>query len=48
MIRDIVHDPMLLSKKSSEAGIGDLGIVQDLQDTLKPQQRTVVWAWLPT
>ena len=35
MIRDIVHDPMLLSKKSSEAGIGDLGIVQDLQDTLK-------------
>ena len=35
MVREIVHDPMLLSIKSSEASINDLNVAIDLLDTLK-------------
>ena len=35
MVREIVHDPMLLAIKSSEANINDLNVAIDLLDTLK-------------
>ena len=34
MVRPIVHDPILLAKKSVPAGKEDLPVVQDLLDTL--------------
>ena len=34
MIREIVHDPLLLARKSEKATEKDLGVVQDLKDTL--------------
>lgn len=35
MIREIVKDPIILSRKSIDATIDDLDIVQDLKDTIK-------------
>ena len=35
MIRPIIHDPIFLAQKSSEATEADLPIAQDLVDTLK-------------
>ena len=35
MVREIVHDPMLLSIKSSEANMNDINVAIDLLDTLK-------------
>ena len=35
MVREIVHDPVFLSQKSSPATEEDLGIAEDLLDTLK-------------
>ena len=34
MVREIVHDPILLARKSKPAGKEDLAIVRDLLDTL--------------
>ena len=34
MIRPIIHDPVLLSRKSTPAGKEDLSVLQDLLDTL--------------
>ena len=35
MVRDLVHDPILLARKSEPAGREDLGTAQDLLDTLE-------------
>ena len=35
MVREIVHDPVLLSMKSTEASAKDVKIAEDLIDTLK-------------
>ena len=35
MVKDIIHDPMLLSIKSSEATKEDINVANDLLDTLK-------------
>lgn len=35
MIRPVVHDPVILSRKSTEATAEDLPIAQDLLDTLQ-------------
>lgn len=35
MVRDIVQDPVFLSRKSAEATEADLPVVEDLLDTLK-------------
>lgn len=42
MIRDLVHDPILLARKSAPAGKEDLQIVQDLLDTLAFHKETCV------
>ena len=34
MVRELVHDPILLTRKSEPAGEGDLDTAQDLLDTL--------------
>ena len=34
MVRELVHDPILLAKKSAEAGVQDLQDAVDLMDTL--------------
>ena len=35
MVREIVHDPVFLSQKCMEASERDLGIAEDLADTLR-------------
>ena len=35
MIREIVHDPILLSRKSEEATAADIPVAEDLADTLR-------------
>ena len=35
MVRELVHDPILLARKSETAGKEDLGTAQDLLDTLE-------------
>ena len=35
MIREIVHDPLLLARKSEKAAAEDLSVVRDLKDTLQ-------------
>lgn len=35
MVRDIIHDPLLLAQRSSEATRADLQTVNDLRDTLR-------------
>ena len=34
MVRELVHDPFLLARKSTPATFDDLDIAQDLMDTL--------------
>ena len=42
MIRELVHDPILLARKSAPAGKEDLEIAQDLLDTLAFHRETCV------
>lgn len=42
MIRELVHDPILLARKSAPAGKEDLQTVQDLLDTLAFHKETCV------
>ncbi len=35
MVREIVHDPVILARKSEEAGPSDLPVAHDLMDTLR-------------
>ncbi len=42
MVRQLVHDPLLLSRPSQNAGKEDLQILQDLLDTLDAHRETCV------
>ena len=42
MVRELVHDPILLAQKSAPAGRGDLETAQDLLETLKAHRETCV------
>jgi len=42
MIRELVHDPILLARKSALAGKEDLPIARDLLDTLAAHRETCV------
>ena len=42
MIQELVHDPILLARKSTEATKEDLPIAQDLLDTLAAHKQTCV------
>ena len=42
MIRELVHDPILLARKSTDATKDDLPIAQDLLDTLAAHKQTCV------
>ncbi len=42
MVRELVHDPLLLGRKSEKATKEDLQTVQDLLDTLKAHKDTCV------
>ena len=42
MIREIVHDPILLARRSAPAGKEDLETAQDLLDTLKANRENCV------
>ena len=42
MIQELVHDPILLARKSTEATKDDLPIAQDLLDTLAAHKETCV------
>ena len=42
MVRELVHDPILLARKSAEATKEDLPIAQDLLDTLVAHKETCV------
>ena len=35
MVREIIHDPMILSQKCREADEGDISVAMDLMDTLR-------------
>lgn len=35
MIKPVIHDPIFLSRPSAEASVSDLGVADDLMDTLK-------------
>ena len=42
MVRELVHDPLLLARKSEPAAKEDLPIAQDLLDTLNAHRETCV------
>ena len=42
MIRELMHDPLFLARKSELAGKEDLTVAQDLLDTLQAQRETCV------
>ena len=42
MVRELIHDPLLLGRKSREAGKEDLQILEDLLDTLVFHRETCV------
>ena len=42
MVRELVHDPLLLARKSAPAGQEDLPIAEDLLDTLAFHRETCV------
>ena len=42
MVRELVHDPLLLGRKSGKAGEEDLQIARDLVDTLLAHRETCV------
>lgn len=42
MVRELVHDPILLSRKSQRAGAEDLPTLEDLLDTFRAHRETCV------
>ena len=42
MVRELVHDPLFLGRKSAPAGREDLEIAEDLRDTLLAHRETCV------
>ena len=42
MIKELIHDPVLLSRRSREATAADAAIAEDLLDTLKAHKETCV------
>lgn len=42
MVKDLIHDPILLAAKSVEATADDTGIASDLLDTLRAHSETCV------
>ena len=42
MVRELIHDPILLSRKSREAAAADLSIAADLLETLAAHKQTCV------
>lgn len=42
MVRELMHDPLFLAKKSQEATKEDLTVAQDLMDTLQAHRETCV------
>ena len=42
MVKELVHDPILLARKSVPAGKEDLAVAQDLLDTLMAHKETCV------
>ena len=42
MVRELIHDPVLLGIPSKQAGAADLETARDLQDTLKAHRETCV------
>ena len=42
MIRELMHDPLFLARKSEPAGEEDLTVAQDLLDTLQAHRETCV------
>ena len=42
MVKEVVHDPILLAGKSELAGAGDLQVAQDLVDTLSANKEACV------
>ncbi len=42
MVRELVHDPLFLGRKSIEAGPMDLTVAMDLLDTLRAHRQTCV------
>ena len=42
MVRELIHDPILLSRTSREAAAGDLPVARDLLETLQAHRETCV------
>ena len=42
MVRELIHDPILLARRSAPATAEDLQVAQDLQDTLLAHRETCV------
>lgn len=42
MVKDLIHDPILLAAKSTDATADDLNMAEDLLDTLKAHSKTCV------
>ena len=42
MVRELVHDPLFLGRKSTDAGAEDLPAAADLRDTLAAHRETCV------
>lgn len=42
MVKDLIHDPILLAAKSTDATADDLNTAEDLLDTLKAHSKTCV------
>ena len=42
MVRELMHDPLFLARKSQEATKQDLAVAQDLMDTLQAHRQTCV------
>lgn len=42
MVKEIIHDPILLSMKSSPAGVNDIAAADDLKDTLRANSERCV------
>ena len=42
MVKDLIHDPLFLAGKSSDADISDIQTANDLLDTLKTHRETCV------
>ena len=42
MVKELMHDPIFLARKSAEAGKADVGTARDLLDTLTAHKQTCV------